>query len=366
MVQSVDVGSLPFVGNMDKFVEGMRSFEAGLLDESANYFKKTIVDAFLDKLVAGVDIPNFPQFRDMNEMFLSMLASLEKLKKGYVEIAHLALKHGMGCLPEVSVIRKNARLIGEEFGKPFKMRVCVTGPYTLASFFPYRTSETFVRLGEVLSQVVNYNVFCDAAGCVEMVSVDEPVFGMVDDALIDRGSGGRESLLKAWEMICRSAKAKGVKTCIHLHNTSDDLFWGVGSLDVVESHVDDPLYQMSETKKRLEAGNKVLKACACAVDFDGLIGQSVVQASSQRLNDLALNEMVAETWRKLRKGAIVAEDFLEPVSVMEQRIAQVVGRFGVERVPYAGPECGLRGFPSYACAVECLRRVAEAARKVSV
>jgi len=43
-------------------------------------------------------------------------------------------------------------------------------------------------------------------------------------------------------------------------------------------------------------------------------------------------------------------------------LVEMVGRFGIERVPYAGPECGLRGFPTYECALECLRRVSSAAR----
>jgi len=44
---------------------------------------------------------------------------------------------------------------------------------------------------------------------------------------------------------------------------------------------------------------------------------------------------------------------------MGLRLRRAVERFG-ERVAYAGPECGLRGFPTYESALECLRRVARA------
>lgn len=366
MVQSYDVGSLPFSGDMDRFAKSARNFEEGVVDESANYFEKSIVSVFLDKLAAGIDIPSFPQFRDMNEMFLSMLSGVERFKEGYMETAPLTLKHVHGCLPEVLAIKKNARMIGEKCGQPFMVKVCVTGPYTLASFFPYRTSETFSRLGEVLSQVVEGNVFCEKAGCVGAVSVDEPLFGLVDDPLIDRGSQGRENLFKAWNAVFHSAKAKKARTCLHLHSTSDGLFWGIKALEIVESHVDDSLYRLKETKTQLEREDKVLKASACVVDFDRLIREGIAKASPQRLSDLALDEAVAETWKKIQRGIVAPEGFLETTEVMHKRLIQVVERFGVERVPFVGPECGLRGFPTYECAVECLRRVAGVGRSLGV
>jgi len=49
---------------------------------------------------------------------------------------------------------------------------------------------------------------------------------------------------------------------------------------------------------------------------------------------------------------------------MRKRLIDVVERFGPERVIYAGPECGLGSFPTYASAVEYLRRVSEAAKSV--
>jgi len=45
---------------------------------------------------------------------------------------------------------------------------------------------------------------------------------------------------------------------------------------------------------------------------------------------------------------------------MKNRLVKVVERFGAERVPYAGPECGLKGYPTYETAIECLRRVSSA------
>jgi 5-methyltetrahydropteroyltriglutamate--homocysteine methyltransferase len=358
MVQCYDVGSLPFFKSLNEFVRGAESFEAGACNEWASSFEKNIVKVFYDKLKAGVDFPNFPQFRDMNEMFLTAISGVERLKEGYVETDKLTLKDDKGTLPEVLAIKKNADNLKEKLGKPFAMKICVTGPYTLASLFPYRTSETFSRLGEVISRIVDSNVFCEKSGGVDFVSVDEPVFGLVDDPLIDYGTPGQESLLKAWNDIFHSAKARRMSTCLHLHDTSNELFWTVRHLDVVESHIDDPLYQTDVTKKRLEKENKVLKASICVTDFDKLIRKNL-ETATPSLTGLALDEAVAETWRKLRKDAIAPEVFVEEQSAMKKRAERIIARFGLELVPYIGPECGLRGFPTYESAIGCLRRVVE-------
>jgi hypothetical protein len=114
---------------------------------------------------------------------------------------------------------------------------------------------------------------------------------------------------------------------------------------------------MDETKKRLERENKVLKASVCVTDFDRLIRENL-RASSPGLNGFALDEAVAETWGKLRKSTIAPEVFVDAQDVMKKRAEQVIAKFGRECVPYFGPECGLRGFPSYESALECLRRIA--------
>lgn len=363
MLQSCDVGSLPFFGNLDAFMKGAKDYEAGLNDYLAVSFEKTVVKVFADKLAAGIDVPNFPQFRDMNEMFLNLISGVERLKDGYVETARLKLKPNQGVLPEILAIKRNANGLGELFGKPFALKVCITGPYTLASFFPYRTSQTFSMLGEVVARIVEANIFCEKNGCVRFVSVDEPVFGLIDDPLIDRGSNGRETLLKAWHGICSTAKAKGAVTCLHLHNTSDELFWAIKSLDVVESHVDDALYRMDETKRLLQLEDKILKASICITDFDKLIRNNLAKASPE-LRGLALDDALAESWRNIRKNLVAPDFFLESSDIMRKRAEQTIAKFGSNYVPYIGPECGMRGFPTYESALECLRRVASVAKEL--
>jgi 5-methyltetrahydropteroyltriglutamate--homocysteine methyltransferase len=360
MIKTCDSGSFPFVGDSAKFLEGAKRLSLHQLDESAEYFEKKVVENFLDKIQVGIEVPNYPQFRDMNEMFLSMMDGIEKFDAGYLETKTPSLKTDEKQLPEILAIEKNSQRIQEKKGEPFEVRVCVTGPYTLASFFPYKDEGIFSRLGNVISQLLEQNLFSNKHGKTSVVSVDEPLFGFVDDPLIDFGSKGRESLLSSWETIFRKTKSKNAQTIIHLHCTANPLFWDIKSLDVIESHVDDPLVKTKKTGELLESRDKFLKASVAVNDFDALIKKGIVASSPKQLSESDLNERIADAWTDIKHGRINSEIFLESVDLMKSRLVEVVERFGAERVLYAGPECGLKGYPTYATALECLRRVSTA------
>jgi methionine synthase II (cobalamin-independent) len=79
-----------------------------------------------------------------------------------------------------------------------------------------------------------------------------------------------------------------------------------------------------------------------------------------QLSESDLNERIAGAWADIRHGRVNPRIFLESVELMKGRLAEVVDRFGEDRVLYAGPECGLKGYPTYETALECLRRVSTA------
>jgi 5-methyltetrahydropteroyltriglutamate--homocysteine methyltransferase len=359
VVKSCDVGSFPPVADSKKFVDGANCFSLSSADEASKFFETKVLEGMLDKIGVGIEVPNFPQFRDMNEMFLSMMDGVERIKGGYIETSVPSLKQDRNCIPEVKVIEKHSQLIHEKKGAPFEMRVCVTGPYTLASFFPYKRADIFTKLGNVISQIAENSIFHNKHGGVSVVSVDEPVFGLQDDSLIDFGSEGRENLQNAWEHIFHKIKSKNSQTMIHLHSTANPLFWDVPPLDVIESHVDDPLVKTTKTGELLESKDKFLKASLAVNDFDALIKKGVAAASPE-MSEVDLNEHVAGAWTDIKQGRTDPKTFLETVDLMKSRLAKVANMFGAERVLYAGPECGLKGYPTYETAVECLRRVSTA------
>ena len=70
MIETYDVGSMPFFGDFKKFSDGSSKFASYPLgiygnesESSAAYFERKVVNAFIEKLRAGIDIPNYPQFR---------------------------------------------------------------------------------------------------------------------------------------------------------------------------------------------------------------------------------------------------------------------------------------------------------------
>jgi methionine synthase II (cobalamin-independent) len=361
MIESCDVGSMPFVGDLDRFLEGASRY-VSVTDESTSLFESKVVSGFVDKAKAGITVPNYPQYRDMTQMFIDMIDGLAKVNGGYAETDTLTLKTGQGLIPEIQAIKNQSRKIHEELGQPYRLRTCITGPYTLSSLLAYRDKRAFTRLGSILAEIAETNIFSNKHGTVKLVSVDEPLLGFVDDPLLDHGSEGRENLLQAWQTIMHKIQTKRAQTILHLHNTTDELFWQIKSLNIIESHVQDPFYQAERTKKQLEATDKCLKASIAVTDYEQLIRKHIT-AETGTLNDITVNEKVAETWKNLKLKNLDPTTFLDTVDVMRQRLKQITEKFGENRTPYAGTECGTWSFPTYQTAIEYLKRVAEATHR---
>jgi len=82
MVLSYDVGSLPLRVEESVIWEGARK-SGSLLSlvsgsDAVEVFEREVVGGFVDKVKAGIDVPNFPKFRDMNEMYCYINRGIEK------------------------------------------------------------------------------------------------------------------------------------------------------------------------------------------------------------------------------------------------------------------------------------------------
>lgn len=353
MIKSYDVGSMPFEDDYKKFL-----VECGKLEK---YFEKKIVESFIDKILCGIDVPNYPQYRDMNEMFLEKFGGLIKTKDGYMLEKPLTVKYEKRKIEEVEVLKRNLGKISEKVGFKVKIKICVTGPHTLSWVFAYRDPEIFLQISDVLTRIVEENIFKVKNGEISILSLDEPLFGVVDDSRLDYGSTGRENLMKAWEKIFYTAFSKNVETVLHLHNTTDPLYWDIKSLKIIESHVEDPLYTSKYTRKMLEQTDKFLKASVTPTDFDKLIKQKIEKEYPQKENIL---QVIGEVWKEIKRGKLNPKIFLEDIKIIQLRLEHIIKMFGVERILYAGPECGLKSFPTYQCALECLKNVSDATKNL--
>lgn len=360
-ITSSDIGSLPARSSPETLSSGARLSNSllpllGLSDPNYIAFRDEVVTAFIDKLRVGVDVPNYPQFRDMNQMFLTLMEGVEKTDGGLIAVMKIRAKLGAG-IPEVEALKGSASSVRDAAGVDrVRVKVCVTGPYTLASFFQLRTPELIEELGRALGDILGRSMFRGRSAEVAHMCVDEPVLGFMNDPLLDYGSDGRESLRRAWDHVCGVATSRGADTSMHLHNTSENLFWDVEHLGSVMSHVDDPLYAQESVKRRLEETDKMLWATIGVTQFDSLIGYHY--AAQGYGGDMP--EKIGETWTGIRKGSMDPYVFLEESAVMEKRLEAISEFFGAERIVYASPECGLNSFPSYEVALECLKRTMEA------
>jgi len=367
MIRSTDVGSLPFPEDPIS-EEGLTSENFfGLVDSynAMRYFYPN-QDTLLTRAVLKgtgdkrVDVRGYAQYGNMIEMFLRNIEGLEKVDKNYYWKKPLSIKKEKAMIAEVSVLRDNLRGLAEKAGGKVDLRVPLTGPDTLAPQVNGRTNDIYTELGEVLSKVAKENVFNEKHGKVVMVSIDEPSFG-VDNSNLDSASE-RERLLKAWNGIVYEAKQAGAETTIHLHNTSNPLYWQ-SDVKIIGSHVGDSIYTNLGTKRLLEEYDKFLVAPIAVAQFEDLIRQRI---PSDDLGNLTTGGKIAVEWEKIRTGKADPASYLEGSNVIEKRLEKIVEVFGEERVPYAGPDCGFGGhhvgkrpLPEfYDCAIEQLRLTA--------
>lgn len=361
-----DVGSLPARTQMEVIEAGATRSGTllrllGFAVDDYNGFRDEVVSAFVDKLKAGVEVPNYPQFRDMNEMYFSLMEGFEKANGGLAAVGTVKARQG-ASIPEVDVLKRESSRVRDESGRDrVGVKVCVTGPYTLASFFQGKTPTLFRELGEAIGDILDRSLFRTRRSETAHVCVDEPVLGFLNDPLLDYGSEGREALRRAWEHVYSVASSRGADTSIHLHNTSENLFWEVEHLDTVASHVGDPLYEAESTRRRLEETDKTLWAAVAVTQYDNLI-HAHFAAEGFKGN---MPEKIGETWTGIKKGLLDPFTYLEDSTLMAKRLDRIIGFFGADRVRYVAPECGLNSFPSYETAMECLRRVTEAAGRAS-
>jgi 5-methyltetrahydropteroyltriglutamate--homocysteine methyltransferase len=357
---SSDVGSIPSRISGEVIWSGAKKTTSllpllGVINQDYEEFKNEIVRSFTDKLKAGVEIPNYPQLRDMNEMFFTMMKGITKSDNTYTAQETIKPKNG-ASIPETEIIKKEASYIKTMTTEDrVKVKACVTGPYTLASFFKHKTPKLYEELGSTISTILHESIFKNRNAELFHVSIDEPVLGFMNDPLLDYGSEGRDSLRKAWEKIAYTGASHGLDVSMHLHNTSENLFWDIEHLNILASHVGDPIYTQESTKKRLEETDKFLCSAVAITQYDTLI-QNHYTSKSYAGN---IPEKIGETWTSIRNGDIDPYLFLEDRNLLRKRLKKVLDSFGVERVAYGSPECGLNSFPEYMVAIECLRRVSD-------
>jgi methionine synthase II (cobalamin-independent) len=287
-------------------------------------FCKVVLDSFRKTLATGLDITNFPQQYDGMSQVGDVLHMVMEKQTFLVEEKN-------AVLPEVYLIRQQAKALSEECGRKIALRVCIFGPMEFylreVGYTPHQ--EALDQLAETIRRFVKNSLFNDKYIQTKVVSIDEPSFGY-------------NNIEAPPEVLCgvleKTFDFNGATREIHLHSTKgfSDLL-AVKGLDVLSfEYAASPENIDSVPKSLLERGDKQIRVGIARTDIDNMMG-----SAGKKTGDL---EKVVESVETIRKRFLCAKE-----------------KFG-ERMTFTGPDCGLAGFPTQESAALLLRRTVEAVR----
>jgi 5-methyltetrahydropteroyltriglutamate--homocysteine methyltransferase len=335
-----DAGSFPLPESVSRDVfgrayvlarEAMASGKDIRKDEFlADNFCRVIVDSFRRKCAAGLDVVNYPQHYDMHLQFLEPIRSA--MSEGTYVVGR-----DRAFVPEVRVIEGVAKELSEEFGRRLSLRVCVTGPLELylreVGVSGYE--DVLLMFAESVRRFAESSILDSKYVRTEVVSLDEPSFGFRDVSV------GRDLVVGVLE---RAFDFRGVVRQVHLHSpvrVSDVL--GVKGVDVVT-------FEFAGSPGNIEGLSRGMFE---RVDKWVRVGVSRTDVDAIR----------AELYDRGVTGPGV-EDLVESEEVIRKRFMIAFERFG-DRMAFAGPDCGLGGWPSQEAAEVLLRRTVRTVKSVS-
>jgi 5-methyltetrahydropteroyltriglutamate--homocysteine methyltransferase len=297
-------------------------------------YQRIVKDVFLQKIRSGVMVPNYPQFRDMIEMFMGPIDDVSSSESPYVVKAEAAKIKELDVLDEVA--EEKAAAGGPRLGA----RVCVTGPIELylSLFGATAYTDILYALAESVSRFIE-----DAMSRrfeVVITSIDEPSLGISPNVVFSE-----DEIIEA---LCRASSPCRGRNCeVHLHSPlMAELICSVPTLNIigVESAA-HPDYLSLIDKRVLEQMDTFIRAGIARTDI-----LSLVAGINDRLGCNLWTDPAA-----LRAAVFEAES----EKVMASRLAHAIRKFG-DRVMCAGPDCGLGSWPDQEMAFSLLSSCARA------
>ncbi len=314
-----DIGSYPLPEGITK--EWLKEAFANL-EPHKNALYKIIKEAMWQKINAGVEVPNYPQFQNMITQFSAPI-----MDDGRTE-APLLIKEEEARILELAALEEMAKEYKEKKGEKLKLRICVTGPIELYySLFPPPVyidvlSNIAKSIGRFIKHAIeearNYEVKC--------ASIDEPSMGL--DPRIEE-----EGIITALELASEYAFRKGVDTQIHLHSP---IFYETvcqtEGLKVIglESASNPSLLTLID-EKQLDTYDKYLRIGVSRTDILSMAAEYDEIHHTNAFRDKGVLETVVNEYNSSEK--------------VKKRLEKAYSFFE-ERIKYAGPDCGLGSFPN--------------------
>jgi len=291
-------------------------------------FCTVTLDSFKAKILSGLDVINYPQQYDG--------------MKQVSDVIHMAMNSGsflveekQAVLPEVRLIREEAKTLSEEFGKKILLRVSLFGPIEQylkeVGTTPY--SDVLDSFAETIRRFAKNSVLNSKHVKTEVVSIDEHSFGFLNIA------AGSDVICDVLE---KAFDFQGAVRQIHLHASSrlPELL-EVENIDVMSfEYATSPKNIEGVSRKMLEDADKQIRVGVSRTDIDSVISE---------LYDKGVTKPTAE-------------QLVESEETIKKRYVTAKAKYG-DRMKFTGPDCGLGSWPSQEAAQLLLKRTVKAVKK---
>ena len=305
-----DIGSYPLPeGENDRV-------QQAFADKRYDDVSEVVCNAMRQKIAAGVEIPAYPQFQDMNQQFLGIINDPSSAEAPFL------VKEDCADIIELQLLEPVAKEYFEENGVRLRVRVCITGAIELylKQFGGTAYSDILELFARSVDRFVKRALALKSSFDVALISIDEPSIGINPDIMFDD-----DEIIRALDL---SAKSSSVDTQIHLHSPLHyTMACESGSINVVgvESAANPDYLELVE-KADLEQYDTFLRVGVARTDIFGMTAE--------------LNERYQiNVWKETsRLDEIVTS--METPDVVAKRLKRAYERFG-DTIRYAGPDCGL-------------------------
>jgi 5-methyltetrahydropteroyltriglutamate--homocysteine methyltransferase len=291
---------------------------------SANQYLDLVRSTLAKKIAAGVEVPTYPQFRDMVKMFMDPIEDMELAESPYLIREENA-----------EICELKALLPGQQ------VRVCVTGPLELyiSAFGATNYKDILYNIAESVARFLE-NARDQGSMCV--ASLDEPSLGISSQIAFQD-----DEIIEALKIA--SEPCKGMDCEVHLHSPLHaELCARVPGISIVgiESAA-HPDYLRLVDRKILEDTDTYLRA--------GIARTDILSMSASLNERLAIN--LWDDMPRLENEILK----MESSHVMQKRLEAAYALFG-DRLRAVGPDCGLGSWPNQDIAGRVLTNCAAAVK----